>query len=199
MLGWNINGTNYKKVKKLIEENNLDISHFLNRSDYMRKYNHDDKKEMSGILVENSTYSRGSLKRRLVNESILDYKCVFCQNEGIWFGKRISLILDHINGVNNDNRLSNLRFLCPNCNATLETHCGANVKNKKNIKEKKVLTLVHHIEKNKKLRKVDRPSLDVLIKDINEIGYSATGRKYGVSDNSIRKWVKIYEKLKMVQ
>jgi hypothetical protein len=83
MLGWNVNGTNYKKVKKLIEENNLDVEHFLNRSEYMRKYNHDDKKEMSDILVENSTYPRGSLKRRLVNESILDYKCVFCQNEGI--------------------------------------------------------------------------------------------------------------------
>ena len=196
MLGWNINGTNYDKVKRLIKENNLDITHFLNRSDYMKKYNNQDKKEMSEILVENSSYSRGSLKRRLINEFLLPYKCNFCGNDGSWFGKQISLILDHINGVNNDNRLTNLRLLCPNCNATLETHCGGNVKNKKNIKEKKILTLTHHIEKNKKLRKVERPPFDILIEDINELGYSGTGRKYGVSDNSIRKWVRVYEKLK---
>jgi hypothetical protein len=41
------------------------------------------------------------------------------------------------------------------------------------------------------LRKVERPSLDILLKDIEEIGYKGTGRKYGVSDNSIRKWIKI--------
>jgi very-short-patch-repair endonuclease len=40
-------------------------------------------------------------------------------------------------------------------------------------------------------RKVERPPIDVLLNDIKEIGYSATGRKYGVSDNSIRKWVKV--------
>ena len=36
----------------------------------------------------------------------------------------MSLILDHINGVRDDNRLENLRIVCPNCAATLETHCG---------------------------------------------------------------------------
>jgi hypothetical protein len=44
----------------------------------------------------------------------------------------LSLILDHINGVNNDNRIENIRIVCPNCNATLDTHCGKN-KSKKNI------------------------------------------------------------------
>jgi hypothetical protein len=43
-------------------------------------------------------------------------------------------------------------------------------------------------------RKVDRPPLDVLKAEINELGYSAVGRKYGVSDNAVRKWLKTYEK-----
>ena len=41
----------------------------------------------------------------------------------MWTGKKMSLILDHINGKHNDNRIDNLRIVCPNCNATLETHC----------------------------------------------------------------------------
>lgn len=41
---------------------------------------------------------------------------------------------------------------------------------------------------------MDRPSLDQLLKEVSELGYSATGRKYNVSDNSIRKWIKMYQK-----
>jgi hypothetical protein len=43
---------------------------------------------------------------------------------------------------------------------------------------------------NKARQKVDRPDLEILLKEISENGYSATGRKYGVSDNTIRKWIK---------
>jgi transposase-like protein len=46
---------------------------------------------------------------------------------------------------------------------------------------------------NSKRRKVERPSLEQLKKEVEELGYSATGRKYGVSDNSIRKWLKSYK------
>jgi hypothetical protein len=56
-----------------------------------------------------------------------------CQGEE-WVGKKMSLILDHINGVNNDNRIEN-RIVCPNCNATLDTHCGK-------IRVKKILKKV---------------------------------------------------------
>jgi len=196
-LGWNINGTNYKKIKKLIKEQNLSIDHFLNASSFMKKYNLiREFLPIDEILIENSTYqNRGSLKKRLVKDNLLEYKCIECNNIGEWIGKKISLILDHINGVNNDNRLENLRFLCPNCNATLETHCGGNVKNKKNKKQPKKISSDFHIKKNENLRKVERPNYDILINEIKEYGYKGTGRKYGVSDNSIRKWVKNYQKL----
>src|ERR671918_632900 len=45
----------------------------------------------------------------------------------LWRGRRMGLILDHINGVRDDNRLENLRIVCPNCAATLDTHCGRNL------------------------------------------------------------------------
>ena len=56
------------------------------------------------------------LKVRLINEGILEPKCSECDME-FWFAKPISLELDHRNGDSNDNRLKNLRLLCPNCHA----------------------------------------------------------------------------------
>jgi 5-methylcytosine-specific restriction endonuclease McrA len=53
-----------------------------------------------------------------------------CSQDEYWMGKKISLILDHINGINDDNRIDNLRILCPNCNSTLDTNGGKNIKNK---------------------------------------------------------------------
>lgn len=88
-----------------------------------------NKKPLSEILIENSTYQNISrLKIRLVNEGKLEYKCVKCSNEGEWMGEPITLQLDHINGVNNDHRLENLRFLCPNCHSQTKTYGGRNSK-----------------------------------------------------------------------
>jgi hypothetical protein len=136
----------------------------------------------------------------------------------------MSLILDHINGDRYDNRLENLQIVCPNCNATLATHCrGLNANKEKWIKydlckcggtkqKKSELCISCHKDKlfkireaekerekkekktRKETRKVERPAYEVLIKEIKELGYAATGRKYGVSDNGVRKWKKMYEK-----
>ncbi len=101
-----------------------------------------------------------------------------CGNKGNHNGKSLSLHLDHKNGVNNDNRLDNLRFLCPNCHSQTETYSG---------KANKLIKLKVPKERP---RKVERPQIDILLNEIKENGYSATGRKYGVSDNAIRKWIK---------
>ena len=79
------------------------------------------------ILVENSTYANISrLKIRLINEGRLEYKCACCGNIGEWQGQKLTLQLDHINGKNNDHRIENLRFLCPNCHSITETYAGKN-------------------------------------------------------------------------
>src|SRR5215203_1142759 len=76
------------------------------------------------ILVAGSTYSRGHLKERLFAAGVTHRRCESCGQDERWRGRRMALILDHVNGVADDHRLENLRILCPNCAATLETHCG---------------------------------------------------------------------------
>ena len=72
------------------------------------------------IYCENSTYDRTTLRNRIIRENSLPYECSAC---GLteWNNAPISLQLDHINGINNDNRKENLRFLCPNCHSQTKT------------------------------------------------------------------------------
>lgn len=96
-------------------------------------------------------------------------------------------------GIHDDNRIENLRIVCPNCNAGLDTFAG---KCNKIVKKCECGSEIN-ITSNKcnkcdkfSRRLVDRPDKEQLLKYINELGYCGTGRKYGVSDNSIRKWLK---------
>jgi len=74
------------------------------------------------VFVENSTYARHHIKRRIISKNMIPYECFKCGNTGEWMGKPLPLILDHKNGVNNDNRLENLRFACSNCDSQLPTY-----------------------------------------------------------------------------
>lgn len=111
-------------LRKRIEEDNIDDSSIIkNVNQYGLKH------KTSDILVENSEYkSRYHLKNRLVKEGLLDYKCASCENDGYWNGKKLTLQLEHKNGIPNDNRLSNLEFLCPNCHSQTDTYSGKNRK-----------------------------------------------------------------------
>lgn len=166
----------------------------------MRKHKINNIEE---ILVSGSTYNTTNLKYRLYKEGLKQPICELCGQDEWWNSKKMSLILDHINGDRYDHRLENLRIVCPNCNATLPTHSGKNIK----LKPKKIinncLKCGKIIDRGAnycktclyiKNRTVKRPPYDQLLKEIKEMGYSATSRKYGVSDNSIRKWIKFYEK-----
>lgn len=65
---------------------------------------------------------RGSVKRRIINRKIIPYICSMCGQAPEWKGKPLVLILDHINGINHDDRIENLRFVCPNCDSQLPTY-----------------------------------------------------------------------------
>ena len=118
-------GRNNETLKRRCIEQNVDISHWkLGRgSNKGRKFNK-EKIPLENILVENSTFSRTHLKKRLIKEKILEYKCRDCGNEGWWNNKPLSLQLEHSNGVSNDARISNLCFLCPSCHSQTDTYAG---------------------------------------------------------------------------
>jgi hypothetical protein len=204
-------------IKKYIEKYQIDISHFENHKDVFKRTLGGKYKKVAipliEILVEKSTYNRTHLKNRLYKEGLKKRICELCGQNENWHGKKMSLILDHINGINNDNRLFNIRIVCPNCAATLETHCAKNIRKicivcgtvlKYGETKYCSMDCYHKDCRNKIInrinyRKVDRPPFNILKMDIENLGFRKTGKKYGVSDNSIRKWIKFYNKCERIQ
>lgn len=121
-------GANYKGMHANISRLQLNTDHFLGSGHLKGKqHNWSPARPFEEILVENSDYLvTSSLKRRLLKAGMLDNKCAICSLAPEWNGSPLVMILDHINGINNDNRLTNLRLVCPNCNSQLPTHAGKN-------------------------------------------------------------------------
>jgi len=185
-------GGNFSTLKKYLELYNIDTSHFKKNYDHMVFLNDKNKIPLSEILKENSNYSRKSLKKRLYDEGLKIRKCEMCGQGENWRGRHMSLILDHINGIYNDDRIENLRIICPNCNATLDTHCGKISSIERiNRTEKKENNIINSFVSR---RKVNRPPFDLLKKEVESLGLEGVGRKYDVTGNAIKKWIKTYQK-----
>lgn len=201
--------SSYQTLRKRFKYDNIDISHFEESrkkliSANSKKFN--PGSSLESILVKNSYYDPQTLKKRLFNESLLEEKCYSCKIGPFWNGQTLTLQLDHINGDNNDNRLSNLRVLCPNCHTQTSTYGGKNNKVKRNCASCKseitrfsrsglcikCSSVEKGIRRRKNLGNI-RPSKEKLFQNIFEIGFVKTGKLYKVSDNAIRKWCKAYE------
>ena len=76
------------------------------------------------LAGKHPSYTTAKVKKRLIDEGYMKCECVWCGVKDTWNGKPIVLHLDHINGVNNDHRLENLRLLCPNCHSQTDTYAG---------------------------------------------------------------------------
>lgn len=113
-------GTNRETVKKKINEYNISTDHF-------RKGNKNGlKRSPDNIFIYNSSATQAVLRRWFLKGNYIPYKCSICGLGHIWQGKELSLTLDHINGDNKDNRMENLRWVCPNCDRQLETFGSKN-------------------------------------------------------------------------
>lgn len=123
-IGISESGNGYKTIKKYIELHNITTEHFLSREEHLLKLKQIKTIDLKDILIENSSYSNNTnLKRKLLKANLLKYECVKCINKGEWNNRQLILQLDHINGNRKDNRIKNLRFLCPNCHSQTSTFC----------------------------------------------------------------------------
>ena len=190
-------GGNCQTLKRRMNEQQVDYSHILlnNRE---RKYI-STRAPLSEIMKEKSTYSRYWLKQRLIKDGILKNQCSICNVLPVWLDKPLVLILDHINGIRDDHRKENLRFVCPNCASQLPTFAGRTRKNHKKVHKCKIcFTDISPESKSsycfscfsKSRRKVERPTEEQLAKDLACMSKKSAGWKYGVSSNTILKWTR---------
>lgn len=121
-------GGNYGQVKKYLKHYNIDTSHFTGmawnkgmRGRYIPRI------PLKDILTQDNTFQSYKLKIKLFREGIKSPKCEECGWAKQSVDGRIPVELDHINGDRQDNRLKNLRILCPNCHSLKSTHRGKNI------------------------------------------------------------------------
>jgi hypothetical protein len=182
-------GGAYGILKRRIKDLCLDVSHFsgqgwlkgitpewsVKKIDYYLKLN--------GPMVANQ-----NLKKRLISTGLKKDECEVCGQGPVWNNKPLVLQLDHKNGNYRDNRLENLRIICPHCHTQTPTFAGRRFK-------KPTLAEIdpkwrHRSKPN--IRKVVRPSKKDLESMISYMSWVDIGRKYKVSDNAIRKWATTY-------
>ena len=195
---------NHKTLNHRIKEEGFDISILeknrrKSREKHMKSLLEKKTYKLEDILVENSKYGSHHLKNKLISQNILKNECSICKNNGEWFGKKLSLQLDHINGINNDNRLENLRLLCPNCHSQTETFSGKRHKKYnfcKDCGEKVQKQSTRCFKCSSKNNGVNQRKFEVSKEELKNLitKYPMTkvGKILGVSDNAVRKRCKLF-------
>lgn len=192
-LGYNsYSGSVAVMIRKKIKDLGLDTSHFTKQPGQDRN--------PENIFIEHSTASQSTVRKYYLLGNYTPYVCSICGQEPIWNGKELTLILDHKNGVNNDDRLENLHWVCPNCNQQLETTGSKNTAYK--IQPIKNICVDCGVEISKgsqrcrscngKFRESNVISREELKALIRTTPFTQIGKQFGVSDNAIRKWCDKY-------
>lgn len=196
--GWKPQGANYKTIHRFIEENNIDVSHFTGqRTNIGNVLNKHNEKNIEDLFKTKSYSSSTLLKKKIIENNLKEYKCEKC---GIteYNHLPITLQLHHINGINTDNRLDNLMFLCPNCHSQTDNYSGK--KNNKHVEKKckicgtslkwKGSTYCSSCaaQINGKRQRKPCPSKDELEQIIQNKSFEEIGRIYHVSGKTVTKW-----------
>jgi hypothetical protein len=122
-------GGNYVHVADCISKLRLPTKHFTGKGwRKNRTFEYRSPKDISELLVKGSRVQSFKLKKRLFLSNLKSPKCELCGWAEQSIDGRIPVELDHINGDRYDNRLENLRVLCPNCHSLQSTHRGMNQK-----------------------------------------------------------------------
>lgn len=204
-LNLNPSGANYASFKKKCKSISIDTSHFGCAGHL--EYNWSRTRPLEEILVVDSDYSSTSwLKRRLISKNLLRYECYECGISS-WRDKQLSLQLDHINGVNTDHRLENLRLLCPNCHSQTPTFAGRNIGSVSDTSKstpanecqdcKRIIsrysTRCKSCAKKLQQTKITWPPIKDLREMVENNSYLSVAKQLGVSDNAIRKRLRNHE------
>lgn len=115
---------NITRLRQLCKDNDLDISHFSTRNTKCCKERNKVKcgNDITTVLCIDSKYNRSNLRGFLIRKNLYTGKCSLCGITDNWNNKPLTLELDHINGVCTDNRIENLRWVCPNCHSQTDTY-----------------------------------------------------------------------------
>jgi hypothetical protein len=163
-----------------------------------------NKRPLSELLAENIKYNRVQLKERLIECGYLVNICSICSMEPIWNGLPIEFEMDHINGINSDNRIENLRLLCGNCHRQTPTYGSKNLAYQKMMNDQSVSKInlcvscgiagtacgMYCSDCTHYWSKEDRPTLKTLIDAIVMTSYDNTARIYEVTPETIKRWIK---------
>lgn len=204
-LGLRVEGGFYNTIKRRIKRENIDVSHFLSVKELMSNklnFNWINKEDFINKLENGLISNTDTIKRKIREFDLISYECSECKVKNEWNNKPLVLQLDHIDGNHKNNHFKNLRWLCPNCHSQTETFCGKHKKIKQNFCvscgtkisiKSKMCNKCSCVDKGIKLRKVkNRPTKEELESLIVFFPMTQLGKKYGVSDNAIRKWCKSY-------
>ena len=185
-------GDTIKNIQRWLEP--YDTSHFgMNKNEKIVR-------TVENVFIENSTASQKVLRKWYEDGNYSKYECSICGQPPKWQEKELTLILDHINGINNDDRLENLRWVCPNCNQQLET-TGARNPNRKNF-EKKYYCCDCGKEISKGSTRCEKcyaftqivplEDMPVTREELKQLirtqPFTQIGQKFKMSDNAVRKW-----------
>lgn len=190
-----IKGGTYTAIKKRIETEKIDTSHFqpLHRAKWA---SYVTKDVFLSRLQKHTSLNRDFVKRKLIEFDLVKNQCVECSMGTIWNNKPLVLHLDHINGDGLDYRLENLRLLCPNCHTQTSTFAGRKMKKYYRCSVCGNQTAGYGERcfdcGQVSRRKIIRPSKVELERMVLELPMTKIAKQFGVSDNAVRKWCKSY-------
>ncbi|WP_053848584.1 HNH endonuclease signature motif containing protein [Streptomyces sp. NRRL B-24085] len=127
-LGLDPVGGHHTNISGRIKAYGLDTSHFTPVRRTERQRCNQRRRTAEEILVEetsaHATRVPGSRLKRAMRELGTEERCALCGIESVWLGEPLPLEVDHIDGDWRNNRIDNLRLLCPNCHSTTDSYRG---------------------------------------------------------------------------